>query len=101
MEMTNRFKGLDLKDRMPEELWMEVRHCTGGSDQDHPQEKKNAKRQNGFWGGLTNSWKKKRQTGKAKEKKERYIYLNAEFQRIAKRDRKAFLSHQCREMMVS
>ena len=48
MEMTNRFKGLDLIDRMPEELWMEVRHCTGGSDQDHPQEKKNAKRQNGF-----------------------------------------------------
>ena len=38
VEVTNRFKGLGLIDRMPEELWMEV--CTGGSDQDHPQEKK-------------------------------------------------------------
>ena len=39
--MTNRFKGLDLIDRVPEELWIEVPswHYTGGSDQDHPQEK--------------------------------------------------------------
>ena len=36
VEVTNRFKGLDLIDRVPEELW---RHCTGGSDQDHPQGK--------------------------------------------------------------
>ena len=42
VEMTNRFKGLDLIDRVPEELFMEVhssRHCTPGSDQDHPQDK--------------------------------------------------------------
>ena len=39
MEVTNRFKGLDQIDRMPEELWMEVCDCTGGSGQDHPQEK--------------------------------------------------------------
>ena len=39
MDVTNRFKGLDLIDRVPEELWTEVRDCTGGSDQDHPQEK--------------------------------------------------------------
>ena len=40
MELTNRFKGLDLIDRVPEELWMEVRDTVqGGSDQDHPQEK--------------------------------------------------------------
>ena len=40
VEVTNRFKGLDLIDRLPEELWTEVRDtCTGGSDQDHPQEK--------------------------------------------------------------
>ena len=39
MEVTNRFKGLDLIDRVPEELWMEVHACSGGSDQDHPQEK--------------------------------------------------------------
>ena len=39
--------------------------------------------------------------GKAKEKKERYTHLNAEFQRIAKRDKNAFFSDQCKEMMVS
>ena len=47
VEVRNRFKGLDVIDRVPEELWTEVRDtCTGGSDQDHPL-KKNAKRQNG------------------------------------------------------
>ena len=40
VEVKNRFKELDLVDRVPEELWMEVlKHCTGGSDQNHPQEK--------------------------------------------------------------
>ena len=39
-EVTGRFKGLDLIDRVPDELWMEVRgHCTGDTNQDHPQEK--------------------------------------------------------------
>ena len=40
VEVTNRFKGLDLIDRVPEELWMEVCDCIGGIDQDHPQRKK-------------------------------------------------------------
>ena len=45
VEVTNRFKGLDMIDRGPEELWTEVRDiCTGGSDQDHPQEKEMEKR---------------------------------------------------------
>ena len=44
------------------------------------------------WGGLTNSYEKKRSG------KERYKHLNAEFQRIARRDKKAFLSDQCKEM---
>ena len=48
VEVTNRFKGLDLIYRVPEELWMEVRDCAGDREQDHPQGKKNAKRQNGF-----------------------------------------------------
>ena len=39
VEMRNRFKGLDLIDRVPDELWMEVQHCTGDRYQDHPQEK--------------------------------------------------------------
>ena len=49
------------------------------------------------WGGLTNSCEKKRSL-KSKGKKERYKHLNAEFQRIARRDRKAFLSDQCEEI---
>ena len=46
------------------------------------------------WGGLTNSCEKKR----SEREKERYTHLNAEFQRIAKRDKKAFLSDQCKEI---
>ena len=48
------------------------------------------------WGGLTNSWEKKR--SKREGEKERYTHLNAEFQRIARRDKKAFLSNQCKEI---
>ena len=48
------------------------------------------------WGGLTNSCEKKR--NKSKGEKERYKHLNAEFQRIARRDKKAFLSDQCKEI---
>ena len=49
-----------------------------------------------IWGGLTNSWKKKE--AKVKGEKERYTHLNAEFQRIARRDKKAFLSDHCKEI---
>ena len=48
------------------------------------------------WGGLTNSSEKKR--SKKKGEKERYKHLNAEFQRIARKDKKAFLSNQCKEI---
>ena len=48
----------------------------------------------GVWGGLTNSCEKKRSKGE----KERYKHLNAEFQRIARRDKKGFLSDQCKEI---
>ena len=54
------------------------------------------KKQNGCLRGLTNSCK--RREVKSKGKKERYTHLNAEFQRIASRDKKAFLSHQCKEI---
>ena len=63
VEVTNRFKGLDLIDRVPEELCMEicvVQGCTGGGDQNHPQEKEMQKGKMVVWGGLTNSWEKKR-----------------------------------------
>ena len=78
-------------DRVPEELldggsW----HCTGGSDQHHPQEKEMQKGKMVVWGVLTNIWGKK--IYERKRRKERYTHLNAEFQRIARRDEKAFLS---------
>ena len=49
-----------------------------------------------IWGGLTNSCEKKRR--KSKGEKERYTHLNAEFQRLARRDKKAFLRDQCKEI---
>ena len=64
-------------------------HCTGGSDQDHPQEKEMQKKQND---SLRRPYKELRREVKGKGEKERYSHLNAEFQRIARRDKKAFLS---------
>ena len=71
-------------------------HYTGDRDQDHPQEKEMQKSKMDVWGGLTNSCEKK--GSKSKGEKERYSHLNAEFQRIARRDKKAFLSNQCKEV---
>ena len=69
MEVRNRFKGLDLIDRVPDELWNEVPfHCTGDRDQDHPQGKEMKKSKMAVWGGLTNSCEKKR--GKKQRRKE-------------------------------
>ena len=73
-------------------LW----YCTGGSDQDHPQEKKYKKAKWLSEEALQIS--EKRREAKGKGEKERYTHLNAEFQRIARRDKKAFLSNQCKEI---
>ena len=91
VEVTNRFKGLDLVDRMPEELWTEVSDIVQEAViKAIPKKKK---------------WKKakllsekalhiaeKRKEAKNKGQKEQYTPLNAKFQRIARRDKKAFLS---------
>ena len=71
-------------------------HCTGDRDQDHPQEK-DKKSKMVVWGGLTYICEPKRKV-KSKGEKERYTHLNAEFQRIARSDKKAFLSDQCKEI---
>ena len=98
MEVRNRFKGQDLIDRVPDELWMEVhKRCTGDRDQDHPHGKEMQK------GKMVLSEEAlqiavKRREAKSKGGKERYSYLNGEFQRIARRDKKAFLSDQCKEI---
>ena len=97
MEVTNRFKGLNLIDRVPKELCMDVCDIvhTRGSDQDHPQEKEMQKCK---MVDEALQIAEKRKYTKGKEEKERYTHLNAEFQRIARRDKKAFLSDQCKEI---
>ena len=70
-------------------------HCTGDRNQNYPQEKEmEKKKKKAVWGALQIAVK--RREVKSKGEKERYTHLNAEFQRIAKRDKKAFLSDQCK-----
>ena len=71
-------------------------HCTGGSDQDHPQEKKKSKKAK-LLSKEALQIAEKRKDAKGKGEKERYTPLNAEFQ-IARRDKKAFLSDQCEKI---
>ena len=73
-------------------LW----HCTGGKDQDHPQEKEVQKAKWLSEEGLHIAEKKREAKGKVEKK--RYIHLNAEFQRIARRDKRAFLGDQCKNI---
>ena len=88
--MTNRFKGLDLIDRVPEELWMEVRDIVQEAVIKTIPKKKKYKKAKWLYEEALQIAKKRRET-KHKGKKEKYTYLNAEFQRIARRDKKAFL----------
>ena len=95
--MRNGFKGLDLIDRVPDELWMEVRDIVQVTGiKTIPMEKKCKKAKWLSEGALQIAVK--RREGKSKGEKERYKHLNAEFQRIARRDKKAFLSDQCKEI---
>ena len=72
------------------------RHCTGGSIQGHPQGKEMQKGKMVGWGSLQIAEKRKKAKGKGE--KERYIHLNAKFQGIARRGKKAFLSDWCKEI---
>ena len=97
MEVTNRFKGLDLIDRVPEERWMEVRDIVQEAViKNIPKKKKCKKAQ--WLSEEALQIAVKRREAKGKGEKERYTHLNAEFQRIAKRDKKAFLSDQYKEI---
>ena len=69
-----------------------LQHCVGGGDQNHPQEKEIQEGKLIVLGGFTNTLEKKR--SERQRRKERYTQLNGEFQRIARRDKKAFLSEQ-------
>ena len=93
VEVRNRFKGLDLIDRVPDELWTEVRDIGQETGiKTIPMEKKCKKAK---WpSGEALQIAMKRRAVKSKGEKERYGHLNAEFQRRARRDKKAFLSNQ-------
>ena len=88
MQVTNRFKGLDLTDTVPEELWTEVRILYSRWWSKPSQEEEMQKGKMVVWGGLINSKEKKR--SERQRRKGKIHHLNAEFQRIAKRDKKAF-----------
>ena len=97
MEVRNRFKGLALIDRVPKELWMEVPDIVQEAGIKTIPKRKKCKKA---------TWLSEealpiaveRREAKRKGEKERYKHLNAEFQRIAWRDKKAFLSDQCKEI---
>ena len=96
MEVRNRFKGLDLIDRVPDELWMEVRDIVQETGiKTIPVEKK-CKKAKWLSEEALQITVKTREV-KRKREKERYSHLNAEFQTIARRDKKAFFSDQCKK----
>ena len=97
MDVTYRFKGLDLIDRVPDELWTEARDIVQETGiKTIPMEKKCKKAK--WLSGEALQVAVKRREEKSKGEKERYKHLNAEFQRIARRDKKAFFSDQCKEI---
>ena len=94
MEVRNKYKGLDLVDRVPEELWMEVCDTVQEAGTKTIPKKKKCKKAKWLSEEALQIALKRREP-KGKREKERYTHLNAEFQRIARRDKKAFLSDQC------
>ena len=97
MDVTNRFEGLVLIDRVPEELWMEIRVIVQEASIKNIPEKKKCKEAKWLSDEALQIAKKRREA-KGKGEQEKYTLLNAEFQRIARRDKKAFLRGQCKEI---
>ena len=97
MEVRYRFKGLDLIDRVPDELWTEVRDIVQETGIKTIPKKKKCKKAKCLSEEALQIAMKRREV-KGKGEKERYTHLNAEFQRIARRYKKAFLSDQCKEI---
>ena len=97
VEVRNRFKGLDLIDRVSDELWNEVRDIAQETGSKTIPKKKKCKKAKWLSEEALQIAVKRREV-KRKGEKEKYTYLNAEFQRIARTDKKAFLSDQCKEI---
>ena len=97
MEVRNRFKGLDLIDRVPEELWTEICNIVQVTGIKTIPKKKECKKVKWLSEEALQIAVKRREV-KSKGEKERYSHLNAELQRIARRNKKAFLSDKCKEI---
>ena len=95
--MKNRFEGLDLIDRVPEELWTEVHDIVEETGIKTIPKKKKCKEAKWLSMEALQTAVKRREV-KSKGEKERYKHLNAEFQRRARKDKKAFFSDQCKEI---
>ena len=96
-EVRNRLKGLELTDRVPDELWMKVPDIVQETGIKTILKKKKYKKEKWLSEEAFKIVVNRREV-KGKEEKERYTHLNAEFQRIARRDKKAFLGDQCKEI---
>ena len=91
MEVINRFKGLDLIDRVPEKLWMEVHNIVQEAEMKNILKKKKCKKPKWLPEEALQIAEKRREV-KHKGEKERYMQLNAVFQRIARKHMTAFLN---------
>ena len=96
VEVTNRPKGLELMDRVPEELWTEVHDIVPEAVIKSTPKKKKCKKAKWLSEEALQITEKRREA-KGKGEKERYTHLKGEFQRTAKRDKTAFLNDQCKE----
>ena len=94
--MKNRFKGLDLIGRVPDELWTEICDIVQGTGIKTIPKKKKCKKAK-WLSEEALQIAEKRGEAKGKGEKERYTHLSVEFQRTARRDKKAFLSDQCKK----
>ena len=97
VEVRKRLKGLDLIDRVPDELWTELCDIVQETGIKTIPKTKKCKKAKWLYREALQIAVKRREA-KSKGEKERYKHLNAEFQRIARRDKKAFLSDQCKEI---
>ena len=96
-EVTNRFKGLNLIDRMPEELWMEVYNIVQEAVTKTMPKKKKCKKAK-WWSEEALQIAEERKEVKSKGERERYTQRNEQFQRIVRRDKKTFLNEQYKEI---
>ena len=95
MEVKNRFKGLDLVNKVPEELWTEVHNIVQEAVNKTIPKKKKSKKAKWLYEEVLQIAEERREV-KGKGERGRYSQVNAEYQRIARRDKKAFFDEQCK-----